>query len=42
MNEHEKINCVEFPAKDIEATKAFFTTVFGWSFVNIWLCAREK
>jgi len=34
MIEHEKINYVEFPAKDIEATKAFFTTVFGWSFVD--------
>ena len=34
MNKHEKINYVEFPAKDIEATKAFFTTVFGWSFVD--------
>jgi len=32
MNEHEKINYVEFPAKNIEATKAFFTAVFGWSF----------
>lgn len=34
MNDHEKINYVEFPAKDIEKTKAFFTKVFGWSFVN--------
>ncbi len=34
MNEHEKINYVEFPAKDLEATKAFFTTAFGWSFVD--------
>jgi len=34
MNEHEKINYVEFPAKDIDATKAFFTAVFGWSFVD--------
>ena len=34
MNEHEKINYVEFPAKDIEATKAFFTAVFGWSFAD--------
>lgn len=32
MNEHEKINYVEFPAKDIPATKRFFTRVFGWSF----------
>jgi len=32
MNEHEKINYVEYPTKDIEATKNFFTNVFGWSF----------
>ena len=32
MNDHEKINYVEFPAKDIEAAKTFFTAVFGWSF----------
>lgn len=34
MNKHEKINYIEFPAKDIEAAKAFFTTVFGWSFID--------
>ena len=34
MNKHEKINYVEFPAKDIKATKAFFAKVFGWSFVD--------
>ena len=34
MNEHEKINYVEFPAKDIAAAKDFFATVFGWSFVD--------
>lgn len=34
MNEHEKINYVEFPAKDIEKVKSFFTTVFNWSFVD--------
>jgi predicted enzyme related to lactoylglutathione lyase len=32
MNDHEKINYVEFPAKDIEATKSFFGDAFGWSF----------
>ncbi len=32
MNEHEKINYVEFPARNIVATKVFFTEVFGWSF----------
>jgi predicted enzyme related to lactoylglutathione lyase len=34
MNEHEKINYVEFPAKDMEAAKAFFTKVFEWSFTD--------
>lgn len=34
MNEHEKINYVEFPSKDLEATKLFFSSVFGWSFVD--------
>lgn len=34
MSNHEKINYVEFPSKDIEATKAFFTSVFGWSFTD--------
>ena len=34
MNKHEKINYVEYPAKDIEATKRFFTTAFGWAFVD--------
>ena len=34
MNEHEKMNYVEFPAKNIEAVKDFFTAAFGWSFVD--------
>jgi predicted enzyme related to lactoylglutathione lyase len=34
MNQHEKINYVEFPAKDLVATKAFFQSVFGWSFTD--------
>ena len=34
MNLHEKINYVELPAKDLTATKAFFESVFGWSFVD--------
>lgn len=29
---HEKINYLEFPAKDMQATKTFFSNVFGWSF----------
>lgn len=32
MNEHEKINYVEFPARDLAATRAFFSQVFGWAF----------
>jgi len=32
MNINDKINYVEFPARDIEATKTFFTAVFGWNF----------
>ncbi|HEC29875.1 MAG TPA: VOC family protein [Gammaproteobacteria bacterium] len=34
MHEHEKINYIEFPSRDIEKTRNFFTTVFGWSFVD--------
>lgn len=34
MNLHEKMNYVEFPAKDMAATKAFFESVFGWSFTD--------
>ena len=34
MHEHEKIDYVELPAKNIETTKAFFTEVYGWSFVD--------
>lgn len=34
MNQHEKINYLEFPAKDISAAKAFFSTVFNWSFTD--------
>jgi len=33
-NEHEKTNYLEFPARDLESTKLFFTSVFGWSFVD--------
>ncbi|GAB4433007.1 MAG: VOC family protein [Anaerolineae bacterium] len=32
MNQHQKINYIELPARDIAATKAFFETVFGWRF----------
>lgn len=32
--EHEKINYVEFAAKDLNATKLFFSTVFDWEFTD--------
>lgn len=32
MKEHEKINYVELPAKDLATTKTFFSKVFGWGF----------
>lgn len=34
MNTHEKINYIELPAKNIEATKTFFSQLFGWSFTD--------
>ena len=32
MSQHEKLNYVEFPARDLEATRVFFTRVFDWTF----------
>jgi hypothetical protein len=34
MTQNNKINYIEIPAQNIEATKTFFTEVFGWSFVD--------
>jgi predicted enzyme related to lactoylglutathione lyase len=34
MNIPNKINYIEIPAKNIEATKEFFGNVFGWSFID--------
>ncbi|MCB1999636.1 MAG: VOC family protein [Rhodoferax sp.] len=34
MPAHEKINYVEFPARDLAQSKAFFAAAFGWSFVD--------
>jgi len=34
MHGHEKINYVEFPSRDLEETKHFFTRVFGWRFTD--------
>ncbi len=32
MTEHEKINYLEFPSRDLGATKSFFSAVFSWEF----------
>lgn len=32
--DHEKINYLEFPSKDIAATKLFFSNVFNWQFTD--------
>lgn len=34
MNQHEKINYLEFPANDLAVAKQFFGNVFNWSFVD--------
>jgi uncharacterized protein len=31
---HHHINYIELAAQDLAATKAFFSTVFGWTFVD--------
>lgn len=34
MQNHEKINYVEFPAKDLNLAKKFFSGVFNWTFTD--------
>ncbi|MFY3386310.1 VOC family protein [Paracidovorax sp. MALMAid1276] len=34
MNAHEKLNYVEFAARDLPATQSFFEQAFGWVFVD--------
>ena len=34
MNQHEKLNYVEFPSTDLRSTKSFFEAAFGWHFVD--------
>ncbi|MCB1961502.1 MAG: VOC family protein [Rhodocyclaceae bacterium] len=34
MNAHEKLNYLEFPARDLAAARTFFETVFGWRFTD--------
>ena len=32
--DHEKLNYVEFPSKDLEKTKSFFSKTFNWAFTD--------
>ncbi|MCP4048148.1 MAG: VOC family protein [Gammaproteobacteria bacterium] len=34
MSTHEKMDYVEFPSKDIEISKSFFSRVFNWQFTD--------
>jgi len=34
MSQHHKINYVEFPSVDLDATRSFFENCFDWSFVD--------
>lgn len=34
MARHEKIDYIELSTPDLEATKAFFSAVFGWKFTD--------
>jgi predicted enzyme related to lactoylglutathione lyase len=34
MPVHETINYVEYPARDLSATKRFFQEAFGWTFAD--------
>ena len=34
MRETGKINYIELPARELEATKQFFTDAFSWSFID--------
>ena len=34
MKQTGKINYLEMPSRDLNATKQFFSSVFGWSFVD--------
>lgn len=34
MSQHEKINYIELPAKDLNLAKQFFSQVFAWAFID--------
>lgn len=44
MRQHEKLDYVEFPARDLAATQAFFSQAFGWKFEDFGpdYCAFSK
>ena len=34
MKDHNKINYIEIPSKDLEVSKTFFSKTFGWKFTD--------
>ncbi len=44
MSQAPTINYLEFPARDLSATKAFFNSVFDWQFIDYGpeYCAFDK
>ncbi len=34
MNHHEKINYIELPSRNLQAAKKFYSSAFGWSFLD--------
>ncbi len=34
MHQHHRINYLELPARDLQQSQAFFSRVFGWSFID--------
>ena len=34
MPNHEKINYIELPSKNLTITKTFFSDAFGWYFID--------
>ena len=34
MNQHEKINYIELPSRNLKAVKKFYSSAFGWSFLD--------
>lgn len=34
ISKHDKIDYLEFPSRDLAASKTFFSAVFGWTFTD--------